>query len=154
MTFRPMLGALALLALGACGPAPDSLRSALPAGDAALLLPQGGLWQVVSIEGFALPRHNGILLRRDAQGFTGTTACNRFRAALSQQTGSSTISIGPVMMTRRACLGHFAGQEAAFVGALGQADGVAAITDAQVALTRGGMVMMTLSPAPHGDADD
>ena len=152
MTFRPMLGALALLALGACGPAPDSLRSALPAGDAALLLPQGGLWQVVSIEGFALPRHNGILLRRDAQGFTGTTACNRFRAPLSQQ--DRNIDIGPVMLTRRACLGHAAAQEAAFVSALDQVDGVAAITDGQVALTRGGIVLMTLSPAAKGGAVD
>lgn len=149
---RPMLGALALLALSACGPAPDSLRSTLPAGDAALLLPQGSLWQVESIEGFTLPAHNGILLRRDAQGFTGTTACNRLRAPLSQQDRS--IDIGPVMLTRRACLGHAAAQEAAFVSALDQVDGVAATADAQIALTRGGIVLMTLSSATKGGSPD
>lgn len=146
MAFRSVPHVLGLMLLVACGPAPDSLRSTFAAGDVAQLLPQGSLWTVETIADFPLPADNGILLRRDAQGFSGTTACNQFRAALSHE--GNRIAIGPIMLTRRACLGNAAKQEAAFTSALGQVNEVAGGDGGRVMLTRDGITILTLIAPP------
>lgn len=149
MAFRSVPHVLGLMLLTACGPAPDSLRSTFPAGDVVQLLPQGSVWAVETITDFPLPADNGILLRRDARGLNGTTACNQFRAPLSHE--GDRIAIGPIMLTRRACLGNAAGQEAAFTNALGQVNGVADGGGGRVMLTRDGIAILTLiAPAAKG----
>lgn len=149
---RRHLALLALPLLIACAPA-GSPTGGLAPGDPAQLLPVGSLWVVESLADFTLPADNGMLLRRDADTLSGTTACNRFVATLT--VADEALQLGPVALTRRACLGHAARQEAAFTAALARIDGVAAVAggaaDARpghIALTEAGQPLITLAPAP------
>lgn len=138
-------GAAVLVAmLAGCMAMPDALRTVLPAGDPARLIPVGSTWGVTAIAQTALPAENGMLLRRESRGrLIGTTACNQFEARLVHR--GRGLAIEDLAITERACLGHPAQQEAALVAALTSIDGVAPGVGGGVVLTRGGAGMVALA---------
>lgn len=137
--------ALAVVALAGCMAMPEALRTVLPAGDAARLMPVGSTWGVTAIARTALPSENGMLLRRESrQRLVGTTACNQFEARLSLR--GRAIAVTGLSITERACLGNPAQQEAALVAALAGIDGVAPGVQGGIVLTRGTEGIVALSP--------
>lgn len=136
--------ALMIVALGGCMAMPEALRTVLPAGDPARLMPVGSTWGVTAIARTALPSENGMLLRRESrQRLVGTTACNQFEARLSHR--GRNIAVTDLSITERACLGNPAQQEAALVAALAGIDGVALGVQGGIVLTRGGEGIVALS---------
>lgn len=136
--------ALIVLALAGCMAMPEALRTVLPAGDPARLVPVGSTWGVTAIARTALPSENGMLLRRESrQRLVGTTACNQFEARLTHR--GRRLAIEDLSITGRACLGNPARQEAALVEALAGIDGVAPGVQGGIVLTRGGEGIVALA---------
>lgn len=140
-----LLGAAAVLAgVAGCMAMPDALRTVLPAGDPARMMPVGSTWGVTAIAQTALPADNGMLLRRESrQRLVGTTACNQFEARLSHR--GRRLAVTDLSITERACLGHPAQQETALVSALASIDGVAPGVRGGIVLTREGEGIVALS---------
>ncbi len=77
----------------------------------------GTSWQVVSIDGVAIPGEREAMLRFEGTRMSGTVGCNRLGAEYGF--AAKALSVGPVMSTKMACPDPVGEQEMAFVGLLG-----------------------------------
>jgi heat shock protein HslJ len=109
---------LALVGLGAFG-----CQSGAPAASSTTTFRLGGTaWRAVEIEGRATdPEVASTVAFEGDQRVSGSTGCNRYTAPLSV-TGTS-IRLGVIAMTRRACPPPVTDQESRFIAALEAARG-------------------------------
>ena len=111
MLRTPLAAAVALLALAGCEPIP-------PSEPTPVQIPSiyGGAWHADSVNGalFDLPRPT---MQFHAGGrLTGQAPCNGYSASF--ELGLNSLSIGPIIATRKACSPPLMEREAAFFAML------------------------------------
>ncbi|MCB1394441.1 MAG: META domain-containing protein [Rhodobacter sp.] len=93
-----------------------AMATLLPIGAGADEAPLS-VWSIVAVSGTAT--ENGAEIAFSADGHaSGTSGCNRFSGAVSQQ--GDVLTLGPLASTRMACPEPLSSQEAAIFALLGQ----------------------------------
>jgi len=95
---------LALVALAACEPAPNT-----GTGPDAPLNLAGTSWRVQSIAGVKVADPSQTSMTFDGSSVSGTFGCNRFNGPYSMS--GNLLTVGPAATTRMACMGEAARHE-------------------------------------------
>ena len=124
------------------GAGPDSFRGGSRLGDLA-----GSEWLLKDAAGNPAGAEAWIAFKSDGM-LVGNSGCNNFNGSYSGGTGS--ISLGPIAMTRRACMGSEDETERAFMQVLNSASKVAATHLVLAILDADNVLLATLT---RRDAD-
>ncbi len=128
---RPLLAALACLALVAC-------RDEAEAADPLALFGTGVEWRVIEIDGMVVPEGVEVTLAQPEAGLiAGSSGCNRYSGRISAE--GAGLKIGALAGTRMMCPEVQMQAEQAFHSNISRIDGVA-VEGEELLLTREGKV--------------